>query len=89
MNTYLITYDLRRPRKSYQPLHEAIKSYKTYWHHLDSTWIVCTNKTAVEIKKHLKSYLDSNDKLLVMKTGEEVALTRSLKKGQKWLEKYL
>lgn len=55
MSTYLIGYDLNRPRNDtdYPDLIEAIKAFGTWWHYLDSTWIVKSDKSAVEIRDAL------------------------------------
>lgn len=66
--TYLITYDLNRPGQNYDKLYEAIKKLGTWWHCLDSTWLVISSKSAKEIRVYLKSYFDFNDSLLVIKT---------------------
>lgn len=72
MKTYLIGYDLNRPGQDYEDLFGAIKNVgATWWHHLDSTWIVKANMSAVEIRDLLKQHIDADDELLI------VALTGS------------
>lgn len=46
MNTLLVGYDLNRPGQNYTELIEYLKSQVTWWHHLDSTWLVVTSKSA-------------------------------------------
>ena len=46
MATYMIGYDLNRPGQDYPALIDAIKRLGTWWHHLDSTWIVVTDQKA-------------------------------------------
>ena len=36
MNTVLISYDLNQPGQDYPDLLTKLRSYGTYWHHLDS-----------------------------------------------------
>ena len=43
MATMLIGYDLNRPGQNYDDLFDEIKNLGTWWHCLDSTWLV--NKT--------------------------------------------
>lgn len=81
----MICYDLNSPGQEYTVLHEQIKTYGTWWHHLDSTWIVKTSKTATEIRDHLGKYIDSNDELLVVKFGSSWAGKGFKKKGFDWL----
>ena len=66
MATYMIGYDLSRPKQNYEQLSGAIKSLGgSYWHYLDSTWLVVTEKTVGEIRDVLKVHLDAGDELLV------------------------
>lgn len=68
-NLYMVCYDLNSPGQEYSDLYEQIKTYGTWWHHLDSTWIVKSSKTAAEIRDHLGQYIDSDDELLIVKFG--------------------
>lgn len=90
MSTYMIGYDLNKPGQNYDDLYEAIKNQgSTWWHHLDSTWIIVSTKTAVDIRDNLSKYLDSNDKLLVAKLSGEAAWKGFSDKGSDWLKKNL
>ena len=62
----LISYDLNKPGQDYTPLYEEIKSYGTWWHHLDSTWLVDTNETPNQCVERLRKHMDNNDNLLVI-----------------------
>jgi hypothetical protein len=67
MSTLLIGYDLNAPGKDYAELHAAIKAQGTaWWHHLDSTWLVRTERTPAEVRSNLKEHLDANDELIVI-----------------------
>lgn len=74
MKTYLIGYDLNRPRGAddYPSLIKAIKdNFSSWWHHLDSTWIVKSNLSIAQIINILKQHVDPGDELLVVRlTGE-------------------
>lgn len=84
-NLYMICYDLNSPGQDYSELYDAIKSYGTWWHHLDSTWIVKTNDSAAEIREYLGSFLDSNDELLIVRFGDSWAGKGLAKKAYDWL----
>lgn len=47
MSIYLITYDLMAPGKDYNKLFDAIKKLGSWFHCLDSTWIVDKNRNEV------------------------------------------
>jgi len=66
MNTLLISYDLNTPGQDYAQLHEKIKSLGAWCHSLESTWIVTTSYTPVQVRDSLVSTIDRNDELLVM-----------------------
>ena len=90
MTTYLICYDINKEGAAYSAankvLIDAIKAkFTSWWHHLDSTWIVVTDMTAVQIRNYLKQYLDTNDELLVVRSGQESAWCGFNEKGSKWL----
>lgn len=94
MPSYLICYDINKEGAAYAAanklLTDRIKAaFGTYWHHLDSTWIVVTNRSAVSIRDDLERFLDDNDELLVIKSGVESAWHGINKKGHDWLHKYL
>lgn len=62
---YIITYDLRKPGRNYQELLKKIK-YSPAWARLGgSAYVVVSEQTPVQIRNHLQSALDQNDKLFV------------------------
>ena len=65
----LITYDLKKPGQNYKPLHDAIKSAGTWWHHLESTWIIETSETPQTWYSRLAPHMDRNDNLLVIEVA--------------------
>lgn len=87
MTTLLVGYDLNAPGKDYKPIYEKLKSYGTWWHHLDSTWIVVASMTAAELRDVLKPLLDANDEVLVVDiTGDSAAWKGFSEKASKWLK---
>lgn len=90
MKTFLIGYGLNQEGQDYSSLIKRIKQlFPTYWHHLDSTWVIKTAYTAEQIVNDLKKYIDSNDELLVVGLTGEGAWTGFSEKGSKWLKKHL
>lgn len=86
MKSYLIGYDLNKTGQDYKTLIEQIKELGSWWHHLDSTWIIKSDLTVVQIRDNLKDYIDDNDELLVVKLSGEAAWTGFNEKGSKWLK---
>ncbi|RJL18028.1 SinR family protein [Paracoccus siganidrum] len=94
MACYMIGYDLNREGANYsaknQRLRERLEEmFPTYWRHLDSTWIVKTNLSAVKIRDAISPILDNNDELLVAALTGEAAWCGFTDKGSKWLKEHL
>jgi hypothetical protein len=62
----LITYDLNAPGKNYDRLYEEIKKAGTWWHHLDSTWLIETQSSPQQWYERLAPHIDRNDFLFVI-----------------------
>ncbi len=88
MKTYLISYDLRQPGRNYIALYSAIKSYGTWGKINDSTWIIKSYDTAMNITNNLRSHLDLNDSIFVIQTQREAAWY-NVKANNDWLNKNL
>lgn len=87
MPTLLIAYDLNAPGQDYDELIDAIKGLGTWWHHLDSTWIVVTRSTAASARDTLAQHVDAGDELLVVDvTGRTRAWSGFNSSGSKWLK---
>jgi hypothetical protein len=87
MNTLLVGYDLNKPGQDYSGLIEALKSHGTWWHHLDSTWLVKTAKTASKLRDELTELIDASDELLVINVSGDLWATAGLeKRANDWLQ---
>lgn len=84
MSCFLVQYDLRKAR-DYGSLYEAIKSYATWAHILESSWAVVTTKSAAEVYAHLRQYMDADDGLFVVRSGKEAAWRGVICRDQ-WLK---
>lgn len=65
---YLISYDLHQEGQDYKSLFDTIKSCSTgtWWHYLESTWIIKSNSTVNQISEKIKNVSDDNDNFLVI-----------------------
>jgi hypothetical protein len=89
MNTLLVGYDLNKQGQDYEALIDHLKKDGNWWHHLDSTWLISTQKTATELRDELVNLglVDSNDELLVISVkGDHAAWYGFTDKGSKWLK---
>lgn len=87
MSSILIGYDLNRQGQNYNALIDKIKSLSsTYWHCLDSTWIIKTQLTAQQVRDTLKPFVDQNDELLAIDvSGDAAAWTGFDQNCSQWL----
>jgi hypothetical protein len=68
----LISYDLALPRMEYTTLFETIKQCgKTWWHYLESVWIINTDLSVSECQVRIKSVLRSSDKLFIVQINPD------------------
>lgn len=88
MAIYIIGYDLHPSEgDNYDKLFAALEAMGSgYWDCLESTWLVTTEKTAMQIRDELKPHLKDDDRLLVMRYGEGAAWLGFKDECQTWLE---
>jgi len=89
MPSYLINYDLRKPGQNYDGLYEAIKSYPSWAHPLESFWVVVSETASTQIRDNLAKHLDKNDGLIVVKSANSGAWQGLSKDLTDWLKKNL
>lgn len=89
MPVFAVSCDLHQPGQNYDALYEAIKGCGTWWHYLDSTWLLSTDLTAPEIRDRITAATDSTDTLLVVKLSGAWATSGMKKQGTDWLQKHL
>jgi hypothetical protein len=70
MSVYLISYDLNKSDKNYDGVYTAIKESSingsTWWHYLDSTWIIKSNLTVNQVSSQIQTQIDANDSFIVI-----------------------
>ena len=85
--TTLIVYDIH-PRfgQASEAVIKEIKSLGTWWHHLETAWIVRSIKTPAEIKSVLGPLLGFDDQVLVIDISGDVAGWAGVNEaGSQWL----
>lgn len=88
MSSKIIEYDLRKPGRDYEALHEAIKSYGTWAHITESTWFVKTPDTCIQVRDKLLKLMDDNDRLFVGELSGVAAWYNTICEGE-FLQKNL
>jgi hypothetical protein len=86
--TILIAYDIHpREGEMYDDLIEKIQSLGDWWHHLESAWIVRCAHSPREIRDQLKSYIGTDDQLLVIEISGDTAEWAGVNDaGSQWLK---
>ena len=84
---YLIAYDLKTPARDYAALYQTIKSFETWWHYLESTWIVKTARNLDDVVELLHKQIDSNDRLFVVDISQSKRNGWLPRKAWDWLRR--
>lgn len=89
--TILIACDIHPPRgEAYEYLVTAIQSLGTWWHHLETIWIVRCAYTPGEIRDRLRSHVGIDDQLLVIDiSGDTAGWVGVNDSGSKWLSEHI
>ncbi len=85
MNKHIVTYDLCKPNRDYDSIIGAIEAYSDNCRLTESCWLISTYDTAKEVRDYLMKFIDSDDKLAVIKLGDDWATIRIDKKATDWL----
>lgn len=83
---YIISYDLKTPDRNYEDLIKGLKSFGTWWHQTGSVWVIVTAKSVSEVRDYLRQFIDSNDKLFVVRLAKNWAATGFDTKEYEWLK---
>ncbi len=73
MNTLLVTYDLLTPGKDYDRLWSFLESQTNWAKPVRSVYLTKTHQSASDFRDSLMSYIDRNDKALVIDVTSDVA----------------
>jgi hypothetical protein len=89
--TILIAYDLHPAEgAAYDALVNAIRASGVWWHHMETAWIVRSDKTPEDLRDQLKVYIGPDDQLLVVDiTGARAEWAGVSDSGSKWLEEHI
>jgi hypothetical protein len=88
MPCYIVTYELKQPRRDYVEFIGAIKSYRDWAQILDSTWAIVTEDSAVVVRDHLWGLVDPDDGIFVVEAGGDAAW-EDVRCQNRWLRGHL
>lgn len=90
MRTHLISYDLVAPGRNYETLYDFLKSFGTRAKPLESLYLVRTSLSAKEVRDKIKSYIDTNDKVLVIDVTGDASAWKGLPDSTgAWIKKHM
>lgn len=73
MSVYCVSYDLNRPGQNYEGLYEELKRSASWWHFLDSTWLIATSESSEQLWSRIAPHVDKTDSVLVIKVVNKSA----------------
>jgi hypothetical protein len=84
----LIAYDIHPAEgAAYDDLVQSIQSLGVWWHHLETVWIVRSEKTPEAICDTLKAHIGADDQLLILDiSGDRAGWVGVSDAGSKWLK---
>ncbi|MFD1673513.1 hypothetical protein [Alicyclobacillus fodiniaquatilis] len=81
-----VSYDLHKAtEEDYKPLIEHLKTYKTWWHHLDSTWFIKTDISAEDVLKRCVESIPGKGSIIVFDVGNMWAASGFKDRAYQWL----
>lgn len=93
MSCYIISYDLSQKNgenrnDDYKKIREAIETYGIWAKITESCYAVVSDKKSTEVRDHLKSFLNTSDRIFVVKSAGIAAWSNTICKSE-WLKKNL
>jgi hypothetical protein len=90
MAVYLISYDLKKPGQNYDLLYDALKNASSWWHYLESTWLIDSHESIDAWQRRIQSRIDANDCFLIVELNSANAYTGWLpKEAWVWMNQRL
>lgn len=89
MATYIISYDLVKAKeKDYADLYSAIKKLGQWARVVDSTWVIVSEMSSVEIRDALTIHMDASDRIIVVQSASVGAWKNAICSNE-WLKNNL
>lgn len=88
-SVYIVTFDLQNKSRNYVALVDLIKGYNYYARLGESSFLISTSQSPVEVRTKLKQELDNGDKLFIGKITAPAAWTNMSGSVSDWIKKQL
>jgi hypothetical protein len=90
MAIYVVGYDIHpKVGETYGELVKTLESFGTYWHCLDSTWLIKSELSADQVRNKLWAHMRADDQLLVVTYSRPSAWNGFTGDCHSWLDKNL
>lgn len=84
----LVTYDLNAPSKDYEELYKTLKTASSWWHYLDSTWLLYTSTPYGTWCDNIRKVIDENDHFMVVDITKQPRNGWLPKKAWEWIRSH-
>lgn len=85
MAIILVTYDLKNPARSYEPLYEYLRGY-SYCKGSEYVWLLDTSASCQQIRDDLKQRSDKTDKIFVARLASRTWASFNFGPCGEWLK---
>ena len=85
---YMISYDLKAPNRNYDDLYAILKTAESWWHYLESTWLIYTSDGIEAWQMKIKSAIDNNDSFIIVNVTKQPRNGWLPKKAWEWIREY-
>lgn len=91
MASYIVTYDLRQPKRDYEKLKQRIKGISGTWAFITESFyiVVSSQMNSKQIRDDLAQAIDDDDMLFVAKLSGEGAWRKLSDEKTNWLKAHL
>lgn len=66
MRVLLVSYDLKKPGRDYSGLYDTLKTAPSWWHYLESCWLLKTDLSPNDLWDGIRQHIDRNDYVLII-----------------------
>jgi len=84
----LVSYDLNAPSKNYEELYKLFKTSSSWWHYLDSTWLLYTQDSISTWCDNIRKVIDENDHFIVLDVTKQPRNGWLPKKAWAWIKEH-
>lgn len=89
MSILLVTYDLKKPGADYNGLYEVLKTAPSWYHIMESCWLLYTTETPSQWFEKVRSKIDQNDNIFIVDISNKSRQGWMNKAAWDWLNSHI